>query len=194
MKAARPFREIGAGPRGSEGRGIPALTFGVRGRDVEPDLGPRLGERCEAGGGGCQSHGVVETTTDLREAEPPGIVGIEDGAGEDEVSCGALAEESSHPVDRPVVDHEPEFGHGDGEARTVRDDAHVAGDGELHAQAHARSLDGGDRRDRHAREMVQNLGEALGEADVLELLEVGSGAEVPVSPGQHDDARALGHG
>ena len=44
------------------------------------------------------------------------------------------------------------------------------------------------------REMVQDLGEALGEADVLELLEVGSGAEVPVSPGQHDDARALGHG
>lgn len=42
--------------------------------------------------------------------------------------------------------------------------------------------------------MFQDLGEALGEADVLELLEVGSGAEVPVSPGQHDDARALGHG
>ena len=41
---------------------------------------------------------------------------------------------------------------------------------------------------------LADLGEALGEADVLELLEVGSGAEVPPGPGQHDDARALGHG
>ena len=74
------------------------------------------------------------------------------------------------------------------------DDAHVAGDGELHPEAHAGALDRGDGRHRGGGEVFEHLGEAGGERDVLELGEVGAGAEVALGAGEHDGAGVVGQG
>lgn len=145
---------------------------------VKADLGTRL---AQGGKRGCLSReraGLVEATTHLGESEPPGILGREDSPREHHVPGGALPEEAAHPVERPVVHHEPESSHRHREAGLGSDDAQVAGHGELHTQTHTRALDSGKRGDGSGREPREHLREASGESDVLQLGEISASAEV----------------
>ena len=75
----------------------------------------------------------------------------------------------------------------------VADDAQVAGQRELHPEAHARAVDRRDRRDGHPGEVVEHLRQPGGERDPLELGEVGPGAEVTLRAGDHEGSGAAGH-
>ena len=104
-----------------------------------------------------------------------------------------LTKEPSRAIDGPVVDHEPELGHGDRKARVNSDHPHIARQGQLHPQPHARPLNGGDGDDRQPGQVTQDLSQTLGEAHVLELGEVGARTEVATGTREDEGPRASLH-
>ena len=175
-----------------EGLPVGAVAGGVGRVQPEPDLGTGLSERGEFGGRLGDLQGEVEPTAALGEAEAPRVVGVEDGGGEHKVPSRTLPEEPGEPVHRPRVDHESKPRDRHREAGRIGDHPQIAGQRQLHPQPHTRALDGGDGEHGGGGQVIENLGQPLGEGDVLEFGQIGPRAEMPGRSGEHHCPGAIG--
>ena len=136
----------------------------------------------------------VEVAHPLHEAQRRRALGVDRLGRQEHRPRRGATKQGGRPAHGPTVDGEPEAGGRDAEPAARAGDAHVAGEGELHAGTEGRPVDGGDRHGPGRGEAVEHGRQGVREPLVLDPGQIGARTERTTLAGEHDGARSPGQG